>query len=329
MADFDAPAAVDLLIVSAKNSSYEYYIEPRIDRLAEQAVLIRPFSGDLVAALVDYRAQGRKVDLLISRYLDSNTIRAINQCASILNSVRYFIDDDLQAMVWDRSVPWLNKVRPAQTEYYMRRKPNLFDCVYTSTPILADVLSRRHPQVGYPVFWPPIGTIPDEPLPPINPNQLYYLAKMHGPEHAFLWPVITEVLQRNPKAQFDVTANGYWARRWREIDRVTVHPEMAPSVYKAFVRALPKAGLFLLPLTDSKLNQSRSDTKLFEVINTGSVAIASKHPVYSQAPVTHLDMRYDVWVEGILNKMKSSALEVERQNLRDYLRSRNLVAQEQ
>ncbi|MEP6443815.1 MAG: hypothetical protein ABJ034_02900 [Hyphomicrobiales bacterium] len=293
----------------------------------ENMVVIQPSASKFSQELKHQFDNNDKISLLINRYINRRILTAIKQYRSQITSIGYLVDDDLQAMIYDPSIPIKHKIRPAQTEFLLGRNASKFDQFYASTPPLAKVLAEKYSLKQTPLVLPPIEKLAPANTKPIDANRLYYFAKMHSHEHKFLFPIVQRVLEKSPKASFDVIAIGQWAKKWNSLDRVTVHPEMNVSSYCRFIEQLPAGGIFLLPLMNTKLNASRSDTKLFEAVKSGSIVIAANHPTYMNAPTTKLAENQDIWVSEILNKMQSSDLIHEHQTLRQYL-SKRLISNE-
>lgn len=288
----------------------------------EHIVVIQPYASKFSQELKYQFDHNDKISLLINRYINRRVLNAIKRYRTQIDSIGYLVDDDLQAMIYDPSIPIRHKIRPAQTEFFLGRNASLFDQFYASTPPLAKLLAEKYSLKQAPLVLPPIEKLPPASTKPIDANRLYYFAKMHSHEHKFLFPIVQKVLEKAPKASFDVIAVGQWAKKWKSIDRVTVHPEMDVTSYRGFIEQLPVGGIFLLPLMNTQLNASRSDTKLFEVVISGSTVIAANHPAYINAPTTKLTANQDIWVSEILNKMQSSDLIHEHQTLRQYLINR-------
>ena len=184
------------------------------------------------------------------------------------------VDDDLRAMTFGRGITAKNRIRPALTIGYKKRLKAIVDHLIVSTRRLAAIY-----QDWPTVVMPPVANInPRE--KPIDQNQLYYFAKMHGPEHQFLYPVVEQILANNRQTTFTVTASGSWAKKWQRLARVTVLPEMSYSEYSFFLQTLESGGIFLVPLTPTWLNASRSNAKLIDAAKSGSAVIVANHPAY-------------------------------------------------
>lgn len=263
-----------LIVGKMHNSTCDYYILPRISKLARRKIIYHdPYKQGRVDKTID--PNGCLV--IINRYVNRFIIRWLEQNRDRCAGIVWVVDDDFQAMFASKSVSLINKIRPTITMFYQNRMKSLVDYILVSTERLATLYH------DWPILvCPPVVEVKHEKRP-IAVNQLYYFAKMHGPEHAFLFPIISKILDRIPDAHFTVIASGKWRRKWASLRRVNVLPEMDYNEYNLFLKNLPTGGIFLVPLTRSKLNASRSDAKLIEVICSGSTAIIADERAYRRA----------------------------------------------
>lgn len=260
-----------LAVGAHPNSTFDLYIELRLsDEARRKLIYHNPHTENIHETKVN--PNGCLV--IINRYVTGELIRWLEQNRSNLAGILWLLDDDLTAMVFGCGVPLLNRVKPTTTLCYQNRLKALSAHVIVSTKRLAALY--RDWSV---IIMPPIAHIPTDNRP-LNPHRLYYFAKMHSPEHAFLYPVVRDILRQHSQVQFTVTANGQWAKKWAALDRVNVTSELSYSEYLHFLQTLPTGGIFLVPLTHSWLNASRSSAKLIDVARSGSTALIADHPAY-------------------------------------------------
>lgn len=270
---YASPDRMSCILVVGKqpNSTYDLYIEPRLTVAARQKLTYFDPATDIFD---DAKVKPDQCLVIINRYVTAKIMRWLEKHRPVLRGIIWLVDDDLRAMTFGRGITAKNRIRPALTLRYKRRLKAIVDHLIVSTRRLAAVY-----QDWPALVMPPVANI--NPIEkPIDQNQLYYFAKMHGPEHQFLYPVVARVLSDNKHAKFTVTANGFWAKKWQKLERVTVLPEMSYPEYSYFLQTLEHGGIFLVPLTPTWLNASRSNAKLIDAAKSGSAVIVANHPAY-------------------------------------------------
>ncbi|MBA4783771.1 MAG: hypothetical protein H2045_11205 [Rhizobiales bacterium] len=319
--DPDLPSAGSVgrvIVISAQpNSTYDLYIAPRLSPEAmAKSVLIDPFREDIDRALPV--AEGDFV--IINRYVTRRVMDWLVRMRPRLAAVVYVLDDDLSAMVRDPDMPFLNRVRPAITLWHLKRLQGLVSRLLVSTP----ALGRDFASWGALVV-PPVADLGASDPRPLDVNQIYYFAKMHAREHAFLRSVIAALMDRHKAAHFTVTApKGPIAAAWRSVPRVSVVDEIAYADYAGYLASLSAGGLFLLPLMTTRLNRSRSSAKLIEAARSGSAPLVSDHDAYAAyraaTGAPGLPPVMDDWIARIEERMRDPVLAMnERDKLRAYL----------
>ena len=317
---YASPESVSSILVIGRqpNSTYDLYIEPRLTNDARQKLAYFDPAADVFD---DAAVKPDQCLVIINRYVSPKVMRWLEKHKSVFHGVIWLVDDDLSAMTFGQGVTLKNRFWPALTVRYKKRLKMVVDYLIVSTRRLAAIYQ------DWPVvIMPPVAkTSPVE--KPIDPNQLYYFAKMHGPEHRFLYPMVEYILANNEKATFTVTANGSWAKKWQRLDRVTVLSEMSYAEYSYFLPTLDRGGIFLVPLMPTWLNASRSNAKLIDVVRSGSAAIVADHPAYrtflndegvEKGTAATFDVNKPIQtVEAILNN--SEAAKANHQVLKNYV----------
>lgn len=265
----------DILIISSKtNVSLEYYITPRLSENAKiRTKYFDPFSDD-------YSLLPRQIDgllIIINRYVSTQITSWLLKHSKQFTGVLWLIDDDFLAMTTDFSVPVVNKYRPFQTILQTKKLRKITDCLLLSN----NSLGRRYNNWPYVVI-EPVAKVDCQLNRSLNTKSLYYFAKMHGPEHGFIFPIIEHIQTEYSDTEFNVIADGIWKRKWEKLPRVNVHSEMQYSCYLEFLAKLPSGGIYLVPLTPSCLNHHRSDSKIIDVVRTGSAPVFSDISAYSK-----------------------------------------------
>ncbi|MEL6597993.1 MAG: hypothetical protein AAGK98_12180 [Pseudomonadota bacterium] len=255
-----------LVFTSRTNSTCAYYIAPRLPEGFTEVL-----DGRLPE---DHRGR----DVVINRYATARLLSQLEQARPALGRIAYVLDDDLDAMVRSPAVPPFLKVNPARTLLRLRRLLRLVDRVFVATAPLSARID--HPDVR---IIPPVADLPPPDSARQDPGHIAYFAKMHGPEHRFLHPVMAEVLRAVPGARATVIAEGSAHRRWAGMERVTAEPLMGFPDYLRFAVA-SDAGIALAPLLPSRLNAARSGAKRLEIVRAGAAGIFSDQPAYGDDP---------------------------------------------
>ena len=131
---------------------------------------------------------------------------------------------------------------------------------------------------------------------------VYHATVGHGPEHRFLRPIIAAVLEARPNVVFEVTAERQESKIWNSVPGVIV---TQPTTWTAYVERthLQAADIALVPLTKSKINETRADTKRIDVVRMGAAGVFSASTAYGAADASgevRLTNRRKYWIEAIL-----------------------------
>lgn len=273
---FPAIADISRIVVFGKNpnSSYDFYIAPRLSDNANAKISFVEIESFQESSLPK-NIEGMFV--IVNRYITPKLLRWIRKNHNKLTGVIWFLDDDLDAMVKSSSIPLIKKIRPLQTLFLSRKFKPFVDCLILATDPLKDRY-RSWPAIVV----PPVVNIEQANTSRINPKKMFYFAKMHAAEHQFLFPLIKYIINKYSDATFTVVANKKWKKRWSRLHRVTVIPEMGYAEYSSFLDSLEEGGTFLIPLTNSLLNDARSDAKIIDTVRSGSIPLFSTAKAYSE-----------------------------------------------
>lgn len=320
---FPSPDAFSsvLVIGTQPNSTYDFYIIPRLGVTARKKLI---YHDPRKEKLDDETFNPDDCLVIINRYVTGNVVGWIKRHRTRLGAVIWLLDDDLNAMVTSKSVPLLNRALPTRTLFHQKALKPLVDHMIVSTYRLAAIYADWPVVVAPPVIDLQTG----QKL--LDPSRLYYFAKMHGPEHAFLYPVIKNILEKHRQVRFTVTANGHWQRQWQKLERVHVIPEMSYAEFTYYLDTLPHAGLYLVPLTTSRLNASRSYAKLLDVAKSGSAGLVADHRAYRRfladpyiqtAGIKGLDTSMQSWQNAIETLLRNhEQAEANRQAIATFVR---------
>lgn len=273
---FPAIADISRIVVFGKNpnSSYDFYIAPRLSDKANAKISFVELETFQESSLPK-NIEGMFV--IVNRYINPKLLRWIRKNHHKLTGVMWFLDDDLDAMVKSSSIPFLKKIRPLQTLLLARNFKPFVNCLVLATKPLKDQYHSWPTMVI-----PPVVNIKQVNTSRINPKKMFYFAKMHAAEHRFLFPIINYIINKYSDATFTVVANKQWKKRWSQLPRVTVIPEMEYEEYSSFLDTLEEGGTFLIPLTNSLLNDARSDAKIIDAVRSGSIPLFSVAKAYGE-----------------------------------------------
>ncbi|MCX8996193.1 hypothetical protein NOF55_16770 [Rhizobiaceae bacterium BDR2-2] len=243
--------------------------------------------------------------VILCRYASAAALRWIEREERQLAGVGLFLDDDIPAVVTGRDADIGYRLFLVfRALLPLRRLNRHLDIVWASTPRLAQRLGAANARV----------------LPPAPPEALwniphvagnrdtgtvmiaYHATAVHVEEHAFLQPVIRDVLAARPDALFEVFAGGKAAGRWKGMERVTVRRPVSWAAYLAEA-STRQIDIMLVPLTPSPVNDCRSPTKRIDVARAGAAGIFSVSPAYGEAGADgEILLRYDpdAWRAALL-----------------------------
>ncbi|MBM3094842.1 hypothetical protein GFB56_29285 [Ensifer sp. T173] len=279
----EAVARSIVVFRQGENPSFSYFLEERLRFYdARIPVNVRCLDHDIA----DINPEGCFV--IICRYLGWRQVKWIERHAAKLAGVGMFIDDDVSAIVLDSDTPLPYRVKLARLHLWPLRRLNAhLDIVWAATPTLVRVLESNGAVVR---LLPPLPTGTDV-LPAMrtgNDHCLiigYHATGIHRAEHAFLKPIIDEILSRHENVIFEVTADRRNATIWQNKksteSRLRILPPLPWKEFALRSRHSP-ADIALVPLLDGRINSARADTKRIDVSRMGAAAIYSNSEVYSR-----------------------------------------------
>ncbi|KQW51011.1 hypothetical protein ASD02_32275 [Ensifer sp. Root1252] len=260
--------------------------------------------------------------VIICRYLGWRQLNWIERHAAQLAGVGMFIDDDVSAIVLDQNTPLPYRAKLARLHLWPLRRLNAhLDIVWAATPALVSVLESNGAVVR---LLPPLPTGSDvRPAKRTTRNYSltigYHATGIHRGEHAFLKPIIDEILSRHENIIFEVTAGGRNASIWQDKkpadSRLRILPPLPWKEFALRSRHSP-TDIALVPLLDGRINSARADTKRIDVSRMGAAAIYSNSEVYRRnqsAGEMLVENDYRAWIAAIETLVNSeSAREIAR-----------------
>lgn len=293
-----------LVFVKGDNASFDYYLSARLRALGVPYE-VRCIDRD---GLDGIDADGLLV--IICRYIRLRQVKWLARNRSRLAGIAYFIDDDIAALVSDNQS---NLDYRLYLAYFaclpMKRLSSLLTHLWVSTEALACALSQQ--QRGKATVLAPAPVIEDHlPLDRVHRESAlkiaYHATNAHRREHAFLVPVVEEVMRRRPDVRFEVLARGRSEGLWRSAlipsGRITVLP---PTNWQEYQRRSREEGadIALMPLMEGRANASRADTKLIDCCRMGAASLMSDVAPYRRnrnSGVLMVENSPEKWIEELL-----------------------------
>lgn len=308
----DASQRVNRLLVltNGHNPTFTYYLEERLSR--------SPLASDirgLTDRLDDLDPDGLFV--IVCRYIRPRQLLWLYRNRRKLAGTCLFIDDDVAATVTAKGGSLAYKAYLLAMGIAPLPVLNqLLTAVWASTPALAAALEAgsRSRSVTTLAPFPPQATV----TPAVSDGNnapliiAFHATGSHDAEHAFLVPVIREVLARCHDIHFKVIAEGRPARLWSKArlppERFSLHLKRDWTGYLRET-ARRKTDIMLVPLLQSRMNDVRSGTKRFDAARMGAAVIFSRCSVYERfADADEILVGNDVssWVEAICRLARDS-----------------------
>ena len=249
---------------------------------------------------------------VICRYVNAKQLQQLRTQKRQGIKTIYFMDDDLlDPLAWG-GLPWRYRFKLfTQAFIHKRQLLALADEVWVSTPHLQNKYAHLNPML-----------VTAKPTPATTYSQhdsavlvCYHGTASHTAEFKWLFPIMQEVLKRNPRIHFELFADSHTAKLFRKLPRTAVlHPMLWPQ-YLAYTQSR-KADIGLAPLLPSKFNAARGATKRMDYARMGAVGIYTDVAPYSD----HVHHANDglllsndpaVWVKTILELADNPAQRAE------------------
>ena len=279
-----------LVLQSGPNASVDYYLRPRLHQSGLEGAI---FDLDQDPGTIDL-LQKSDLAVIICRYVNAPWLRALEDAGTRLSGIVYFVDDDLAAMLSDRSLPW--RVRGKVALAYERHRAALaplINEVWASTPALA----ARFP--GGARIVPAIPCDPPaEPLERPANRIIYHGTDVHGPERLFVLQIAKVFQSIRPQLRFEITGDARLQRLSAGLNNVDIVAQTSWPDYLAAQRNR-SAAIFLAPMLESPTNSCRAPVKRFDAARLGACGVYADAEPYRSA-VRHGE-------DGLLASMEVSA----------------------
>lgn len=255
--------------------------------------------------------------VVIVRYLRAKWIKVIKKQAQQIDSLIYFMDDDL----WDWKVI---KGLPLRYRFKVKRYVLLYKpwlkrhCSHFWTS--SSVLATKYKKFNFEQIAPL----------PVQVHEykrvFYHGSASHLAEFKWLVPVIRELHRQREDVVFEIIGGSEVNQLFKDIPRVNVVHPMSWTAFKGFL-AIPGRTIGLAPATSHSFNSSRSYTKFFDITTAGAIGVYADNSssgdfVESGVDGVCLPMNAQSWVSEISRLLDSEAERTEiLKNAKDRLQT--------
>lgn len=287
-----------LVLQSGENASVDYFIRPRLETP----------DNNLPWSIVDLDARPEDVALLaqaglfviVCRYITAPWLSALERSGDRLNGVVLFIDDDLPAMVRDRSLPSAARGRILRDHV---RHADRLGAVASAVWVTSRVLGGTLPVPPQRVMEPLPTEVPQPPTQTPSALVVYHGGPTHGREQAFVVEIAAALATRRPDIRFEISGGSDLRQRTSALAQVEVMPAAPWPTYRAS-QSLRQAAIMLAPLFDTAVNRARAPVKFFDAARLGAVGLYAAGPVYDGFVRDGVDgrllpMQVETWVRAI------------------------------
>jgi hypothetical protein len=292
-----APTRI-VVVVTGPNPSFDYYLAPRLGGDVPTEV------RDVTAAPTPGEARDMLAGafVLFCRHTSGAWLRAVESCEDVIAGVGLFVDDDIDALAADRTVPLWYRLRLWRLHLIHRRRlARVCDVLFVGSKTLAARNVLAHPHLLSPIADDRDTAASDSQAADFR--AVFHSTSVHAAEHRWLRPIIGELLKAEASISFEVNVAPPLSFRWRGLPRTTILPSVPWPRYCAESRAR-RADLLLAPLLPSAANAARSWTKRIDAARLGAALLVSDAEVYQCGPEElrlgmHVPAEPAAWIAAI------------------------------
>jgi len=282
-----------VVVEERDNPSSAYFLLPALARLS--CPVIRRGFADL-----PHPAELDGAMVVLARYVPPGWMRLVAEARPRLARLVFFMDDDLFDTAASRGTPLhyrfkLWRLAARRRDWLLAQKAEF----WVSTPALMDKYAAWGPRLILPAPLPDAAPGPEADIRRI----FYHGTASHNPDIRWLFPVMAEVLGKNPRLALEIVGKRAVAALYKPLPRVTVVHPMPWPAYRIFAAA-PGRHVGLAPQLDSAFNAARSYTKFCDITRSGAVGVyaagsACAGVVEHEKDGLVVPMRPDAWVAAI------------------------------
>jgi hypothetical protein len=281
----------------------DFYMTPRLAELPSKQV--HAFDSRVLDPVAQSLPVGTFV--IIVRHAVAPWLRFIRKHASRWSGVAFLIDDDIPAAWRCKELPLDYRLRTSARFLRVARDlSSVCDRAWVST----DELRNRYRHWN-PVVLPPLSPFqPRQAAPSGVRRWCYHGTRAHQDEINWLKPVVREVQNRVPNAEFEIMGGAGIRRLFAGVPRVNVLPTCVWPEYVAHCENSDIA-VGLAPLLPGYFNAARAHVKIFDIANAGAVGVYSRRAPYfpdlAAAGAAFVDDDQAAWSEQIAALLNDDA----------------------
>ncbi|NDY58500.1 glycosyltransferase family 4 protein [Desulfovibrio sulfodismutans] len=256
------PPTRAIVVEECDNPSSAYFLFPALAHLpcpvTRRSFADLPGPAELDGAMV-----------VLARYVPGGWVRLLTAARPRLSRLAFFMDDDLFDTAASRGAPLhyrfkLWRLAARRRDWLLSQKAEF----WVSTPALMEKYAAWGPRLVLPAPLPAGAASPDADTRRI----FYHGTASHNPDIRWLFPVMAEVLAKNPRLALEIVGKRAVATLFKPLPRVTVVHPMPWPAYRIFA-ATPGRHVGLAPQLDSAFNAARSYTKFCDITRSGAVGV--------------------------------------------------------
>lgn len=269
------PATRIIVVRAGPNPSFDYYLAPRLSAGG------LPFEvhdlGQASSVSADPEAWSGSL-VLFCRYLSSGWLDAVERHGDRIAGVALFLDDDIDALFSDWTVP--NWYRFRLYAHHLRHRERLrarLDLLLVANPRIA----FRYGIEKFRTLVPVSGRA-DEPRRRAASTPLrvaFHSSSVHAREHWWLRAVIKAAFRVDHGLAVEIVAGWPLQMLWRGLPGIQV---VSPSAWPDFRAETARRGADLLvaPLLPTPANAARAGTKRLDAMRLGAALLTSDPAIY-------------------------------------------------
>ena len=297
---YERPIRRILVLHRGVSPTTDIYLRPRL-RSAAYPVSYHDILQPLPANQLD---DGTFV--VVVRYLNAASARALWAARSALSGVAYLMDDDIPQARRDASLP--RDYRWTVAAFWMVFRPVLARIaseIWVTSPGLENAYAGRHVHRMDPLYVGPDRTRTAAADPDAPVRLFYHGGRTHAADQRWLRDVIERVQDARQSSVFEIFGDAEVAHLFASIPRCRVLQRLRWPDYLSYT-AGERLDIGLAPAVSGPYNAARSFNKAYDITRTGAAGVYADIPSFRKfvnsgregilAPVDSKD----AWVEAIL-----------------------------
>jgi len=307
-ASYHQPWCGDVAVLSpGAVPTIDFYLTPRLAELAPERV--RWLDSRVLDLTADSLPIGTFV--IIVRHASTSWLKFLSTHAAIWSGVAYLIDDDIPAAWHCKELPLDYRLRTSGRFLRVARYLlSVCDRVWVSTV----ELQKRYAHWN-PIVVPPLSPFQSRSAAPSGVRRwCYHGTRAHRAEFNWLRPVVRQVQNQVPDAEFEIMGGASVRRLFADIPRVNVLP---PRSWQDYVAHCENSNIAvgLAPLLPGYFNAARAHVKIFDIVHAGAVGVFSRRAPYfpnlAAAGAVFVDDNQQAWSEQIAKLLLDDKLRLD------------------